>query len=389
MQHVLPEGYSVGGYCAGLKKWEKEDVGIILSETPATTAGIFTVNKFQAAPVYICKEHIDNNICAVLANSGCANACTGTEGYENAFSTLRQAARRFAVQSSQILPASTGVIGKQLEVTKINRAIEKVETGFIEKHLQAFARSIMTTDTFPKIVSRQLSLKKGPATITAFSKGAGMIAPNMATMLVFILTDVDIKKSLLHQMLSQAADSTYHSISVDGDMSTNDSVFCLANGRAGSIKGKEDYFYEQLKGVMEESARLIVKDGEGATKLITVEVKSAPSKEVAHGIAMKVARSNLVKTAFFGEDANWGRIISAAGSYEGDFDPRPMEVYIGPHLLFKNLVPLDFDEEKVTRTLQEDEITVCIDLNQGEAGARAWTCDFSYEYVRINADYRT
>ncbi len=389
MEHILPAGFYCGGYAAGLKRWEKEDVGIIYTDVPSTGAGIFTVNKFKAPPVEICKKNIENDIYGIMVNSGCANACTGQSGYDNAHKTIQAAAQKLQVQPGQILPASTGVIGKQLNAEKVIQAVAAIETGRDSSHIEAFARSIMTTDTFPKIVSRRAPLKNGTAVITAFSKGAGMIAPNMATMLAFILTDARIESSVLLKMIKKAADNSFHSITVDGDMSTNDSLICLANGRSVPIEGEEDTFFQHLQEVMKESARLIVKDGEGATKLITIKVGSAPSEDTARGIAMKVARSNLVKTAFFGEDANWGRIVSAAGSYAGDFQPEKMKVSIGPYLLFENLVPVEFSEEKVAQYLRSNEISVDIELNQGSESAVVWTCDFSYDYVKINADYRT
>lgn len=389
MGYKLPAGFYTGGYAAGLKRWDKEDVGLIHSECPAAAAGIFTVNKFQAAPVLVCKENIGHDIIGILVNSGCANACTGKTGYDNAHKTLQAVSRRLNVRPDQILPASTGVIGQQLDTEKVSRGVELMETGKQSGHIQAFARSIMTTDTFPKIVSRSFSLHGETVTITAFCKGAGMIAPNMATMLAFILTDAGIKQPVLQGMLSKAADSSFHCITVDGDMSTNDSVICLANGSSAAVEGNEQLFYDHLEAVMQESARLVVKDGEGATKLVTIRVNSAPDRAAARGIAMKIASSNLVKTALFGEDANWGRIVSAAGSYSGHFQSEKMQVFLGPYLLFENLVPIEFSEDEVAAYLKSDEVEITVKLNQGTESAVAWTCDFSYDYVKINADYRT
>ena len=383
----IPENFFFGASSVKLKNWDKEDVGVIFSKTPAKAVGVFTTNKFLAAPVIVDKRNINNHIHFIIANSGIANACTGEKGIEDTYKIIKYVADKYKVSEKSILPSSTGIIGKRLPVEKIIKGIDNIKLGSSIESVKSFARSIMTTDTFPKIASKRFSYRGKKYSILGFAKGAGMIYPNMATMLSFILTDANLKKDEMRKMLKRSVEKSFNSITVDGDMSTNDTVILLSNGKNECVPSR--IFYKYLKEIMIELAKMIVKDGEGATKFITINILNAPSKRLAKEIAMKVANSNLFKTAMFGEDANWGRIVSAIGSHKGKFYPEKIELFIGPYKLFQNMVPLNFDEKQVSKYLKNKEIEITIDMHQGKSKSTVWTCDLSYDYVKINADYRT
>ncbi len=383
----IPENFFFGASSVKLKNWNKEDVGVIFSKTPAKAVGVFTTNKFLAAPVIVDKRNINNHIHFIIANSGIANACTGEKGIEDTYKIIKYVADKYKVSEKSILPSSTGIIGKRLPVEKIIKGIDNIKLGSSIESVKSFARSIMTTDTFPKIASKRFSYRGKKYSILGFAKGAGMIYPNMATMLSFILTDANLKKDEMRKMLKRSVEKSFNSITVDGDMSTNDTVILLSNGKNECVPSR--IFYKYLEEIMIELAKMIVKDGEGATKFITINILNAPSKRLAKEIAMKVANSNLFKTAMFGEDANWGRIVSAIGSHKGKFYPEKIELFIGPYKLFQNMVPLNFDEKQVSKYLKNKEIEITIDMHQGKSKSTVWTCDLSYDYVKINADYRT
>lgn len=389
MSGILPQKYKFTGVPARIKNWDKEDIGMIVSEVPAVAAGLFTTNKYVAAPVEICCRHLGNPIHGILVNSGVANACTGAQGMIDAEKCLAAAASLTQTSESGWLVGSTGVIGAHLPVEKMCDSISKMQPNADDDSAKAFSRSMMTTDTFPKMVCKSLLINGNEIRLLGFAKGAGMIQPNMATMLSFVVTDAEIEQKVLQQMLQDGTQTSFNCISVDGDMSTNDTVLCLANGSAGSIEGSENEFAQALTEVLQELAQLIVRDGEGATKFITIDVCNTPDQKMAKEIAMKVANSNLVKTAFFGEDANWGRIMCAVGSHQGAFDPNLIELRIGETVLFNNGVPVPFDEEIIKNYLHQTDLNVVIDMKQGTECARIWTCDLSYDYVKINADYRT
>ncbi len=385
---LVPEGYLFSAVEVGIKHRKRPDLGLIYSESPATWAGVFTRNDFKAAPVLIGKERLRTRETAraILVNSGCANACTGREGLVDAERLLSSLAEILGVSPGEILPASTGVIGTRLPVERMEAHFEALVSGLSPDKAPLVARAMMTTDTFPKVVSRSIPGTK--ASILGLAKGAGMIAPNMATMLAFVLTDAGLPATELRRGLPEAVAVSFNRITVDGDTSTNDTVYLLANSRAGELPPESwPLFWETLTEVCRELAYLIVKDGEGATKIVRIRVEGAESPEAAERLARAVADSPLVKTAFFGEDPNWGRILVALGKLGLGLEPEGVEVFI-------NEVPLvsrgrGLPEEAAHREMTRPEFTVRIKLSQGSASAEIMTCDLSYEYVKINAEYRT
>jgi glutamate N-acetyltransferase/amino-acid N-acetyltransferase len=382
---AVPIGFRFAAVNAGVKSRETEklDMGLILCDTPATSVGVFTTNKVKAAPVQICIENIKKgSIRAILANSGNANACTGSDGMEDARSLINAVAESIDVSPEEILPMSTGVIGIKLPV---ERMIEKVQllAESLGDDPEPFETSIMTTDTFPKIVSR----KAGDATVLGFAKGAGMIAPNMATMLSVILTDAKINIAQLKNIVNETADNTFNVITVDGDMSTNDTLIAMSSGR---IEAVLDEVKDAIRDAITELAMMVVRDGEGATKLVKVIVNGAVSRDDARTAAMAVANSLLVKTALFGADPNWGRIACALGYSGADVNPDKIAIKInGLDVTEQGIQAKSFNEEKVHRSLKENEIIIDINLNIGKGTFTAWTTDISYDYVKINAEYRS
>ena len=384
-----PAGYLFSAVEAGIKYRGRPDLGLIYSEVPATWAGVFTRNDFKAAPVILGLERLRSGspARAILVNSGCANACTGSEGLSDAQKVLKSLADLLRISPEEILPASTGVIGTRLPVERLTSCLPDLVSGLSPDRAPLVARAMMTTDTFPKLVRRDLP--GTGASILGLAKGAGMISPNMATMLAFVLTDAGLPTEVLRESLRQAVDSSFNRITVDGDTSTNDTVYLLANGRAGKLDRKVwPAFQEVLTEVCRELAYLIVKDGEGATKTVRILVEGAPSPEAAEELARAVADSPLVKTAFFGEDPNWGRILVALGKLGRGLEPERVEIFIDgvPLVRGGQGVP---EEEAARKRLARPEFSVRIRLGQGSASAEVLTCDLSYEYVRINAEYRT
>ena len=396
----LPLGFSAGAAAAGFKKAGRDDLGLIVSDRPAVLAGLFTTNAFKAAPVQVCQQTLrEYGTCrAVLANSGQANACTGDEGLENCLETRRMVAALTGLAPHEIMPMSTGVIGDQLKMDRWREAVPSLVESLGSRDAEGFTRAFMTTDAFPKFASITVPLSGGTVRLTGMAKGAGMICPNMGTMLCGITTDCAIDGALLQDMLRQVVTKTFNRITVDGDTSTNDTCVVLANGLAGNpaITGPgEDYdiFFAALRHVCEYEAKMIASDGEGAGRLITCTVMGAETEEQAEQMAKAVVRSPLVKCAVFGTDANWGRVLCAIGYSGAQFDPKDVEVKFlsraGELLVCAGGQGVAFDEALAKRVLSEDEVVIQVTLTSGSATCSCWGCDLTYDYVKINGDYRS
>lgn len=396
------KGFLAAGLAAGIKKGNKKDMAMIYSSTPCMAAGTFTTNLVKAAPVKWDQEIVYHqpSAQAVVINSGVANACTGSEGMECCQMTAQEAAKVLNIAPTQVLVASTGVIGQQLPMDQIREGVRNLApllSGAREASALA-AQAIMTTDTVPKEVAVTVELGGQTVTIGGMCKGSGMIHPNMCTMLSFVTTDAAISREMLQKALSDVVKDTYNMVSVDGDTSTNDTVLLLANGMAENpeiTEDCEDYetFKEALLYVNTCLAKKIAGDGEGATALFEVKVVGAENKEQAVTLAKSVITSNLTKAAIFGHDANWGRILCAMGYSGAQFDPDQVDLYFesaaGKLQIIENGVAVDYSEEEATRILSEKEVTAVADLKAGDAKATAWGCDLTYDYVKINADYRS
>jgi len=387
-------GFRFAGIAAGIKKNGKEDLGLIVSETPASVAAVFTRNRVKAAPVLLDQERIQAGEClAVIANSGNANCCTGEQGFKDAESMAKLTAETLGIPEDKTLVASTGVIGEPMPMETITSAISKVVDALGPTQVRAFAKAIMTTDTVPKTVYKEELIGGRPVSLIGIVKGAGMIRPDMATMLCFICSDIQASAGRLQELLSSATEQSFNRITIDGDTSTNDTVLLMANGLSGISVDTADHaerFQKVLAELMIQLAREVVKDGEGVTKLVDVVVEGAESPQLARVVADTVAHSSLVKTAFFGEDANWGRILGAVGRAGVPVDPDRIDVYFDDVQMVKNGVGCGKDVElAATEVLRKPEFSVVIDLNQGNAAASVITSDLSVEYVKINADYRT
>lgn len=387
-----PKGFKAFGTHCGIKK-KKLDLGVLISETPAVAAGVYTQNLSVAAPVVVTKKVIDatGQLQALVVNSGVANACTGADGIRDAKSVQTVLSETLSIPEELIGVASTGVIGLKLPVDKIQAGINNLDWS--EKSPEKFHQSILTTDTKTKEVCFEAMINQKKVTVSGVAKGSGMIKPNMATMLAFITTDANISAELLSQLLKEATNQSFNQITVDGDTSTNDMVIAMANGQSGIPniqKNSEEYivFKEMFDATCEVLAKKIAEDGEGATKLIEVSVKNSPTKEDANQIAKQVVGSNLVKAAMFGEDPNWGRIICAVGNAGVPLDINNIDIFIEGVLVFEKGQPIEFDAT-VEEKLKNDTIVIEIDLGVGEHVGKAWGCDLTYEYVRINAVYHT
>ena len=396
-----PKGYHATGRHIGIKECKK-DLAIIYSEVPAKVAGVFTTNLVKASSILWDQKIVQNHNLAraIVINSGNANACTGDVGINHTELMATELASCLGVNKNQVLVASTGVIGVPLPIDTIVEGINNTYNKLGNTNLDAnlASEAIMTTDTCSKQISVEFTIDEKKIRIGGIAKGSGMIHPNMATMLSFITTDINISRELLTKALKKSAEDSYNMISVDGDTSTNDLVILLANGLGGNTEIKEEneeyyLFKEALHYVNLFLAHQIVKDGEGAKKFIAVKVTGAASKKDAKLLSKSVITSNLVKTAFFGEDANWGRILAAMGYSGADFNPTGVSIkfHNGTHsiMLMEEGTPLQFDEELALKILKENEITVELILKEGNGEAIAWGCDLSYEYVRINGDYRS
>ncbi|MDM5226612.1 bifunctional ornithine acetyltransferase/N-acetylglutamate synthase [Cytobacillus sp. NJ13] len=392
---ISPKGFTAAGVHAGLR-YSKKDLGIILSDTPAHCAAVYTTSHFQAAPLKVTQESIaaEGLIQAIIVNSACANACTGDQGLKDAYQMRKSAADKFNLKEQHVAVASTGVIGEYMQMDKIEEGIKILQPGHEALHSEEFQTAILTTDLVMKKCCYSAVIDGKTVTMGGSAKGSGMIHPNMATMLAFITTDANIDCSDLQFALKQVTDRTFNQITVDGDTSTNDMVMVMANGTSGINKLSPDHpdwdvFIQMLSQTSESLAKQIAKDGEGATKLIEVEVSGTKTDDDARMIAKQIVGSNLVKTAVYGADANWGRIIGAIGQSQPDIDPSSVDIAIGPIVMLKNSVPLAFSEEEAKEYLSNAVIQITVDLHQGAGKGKAWGCDLSYDYVKINASYRT
>ena len=389
-------GVRAAGVHAGLKKSEKKDVALIVTDAPAVAAGVFTKNSVTAAPVQVCRQHLaDATAQAIIVNSGNANACTGELGMANAQQMAAITAERLGLAANQVLVSSTGVIGQQLPMDVIANGIQLAADALSTEGGDDAAEAIMTTDTHAKSVAVAVEIDGTPVRIGGIAKGSGMIAPNMATMLSFLTTDACITGETLQSALTRVVDDTYNLLTIDTDMSTNDTVLLLATAKAGNPDIAEtagenyDAFCAGLQFVCTELTKMLARDGEGATKLVEVVVKRAKDRGDAEKAARAVAESPLVKTAIFANDANWGRIMMAIGKSGAAFHPYQVDVWLGDYQLVKDGMDAGFDEEKATELFAQDPVRITIDLRAGDAAITMWTCDYSYDYIRINADYRT
>jgi glutamate N-acetyltransferase/amino-acid N-acetyltransferase len=391
---TTPRGFRASGVHAGIKA-RGLDLALLVTERPAVAAAVFTTNRAQAAPVLVSREHLATSggvVQAVVANSGCANACTAAAGVEVARGMASAVGQAIGCPPEQVLVASTGVIGVALSLDTVRAALPEAVAALAEDRGSEAARAIMTTDPFPKEAAARVSIHRGSFAIGGMAKGSGMIEPKMATMLAFITTDAAVPAPLLDRALRDAVDDTFNAITVDGECSTNDCVMLLANGASGVEVGADesyDAFVHALREVCLRLALGIVRGGEGATKLVTVQVTGAASSAEARRAAKAIANSPLVKTAIHGGDPNWGRLIAVAGRADVAFVLDRAAVRIGPIVLFQDGRPHDDAAPEAAAYLKNDEISVAVDLGAGTESSTVWTCDLTAEYVRINAEYRT
>lgn len=392
---AAPKGFVAGVAACGLKK-SGEDLAIIFSETPAVAAAVFTQNLVQAAPVLVSREHLRHRTQhAIVVNSGGANACTGDEGLKDARQTARLVAEYFNCDEREVLVASTGVIGMRLDMSKIESGVRQATADLSRANGWRVAEAMMTTDTRPKRAKEATKIGDKRVTIAGVAKGAGMIHPDMATLLSFVTTDAAISKPALNAALKRAVNESFNRVTVDGDTSTNDMLAVLANGAAVNPPITEpageafESFTQALTDVCRDLAIQVARDGEGARKLITIRVRHAPKRSDAEKIAATVATSPLVKTAIAGADANWGRILAAAGRSGVKFDVSKVEIKIGDLVVARQGMGLQFNEARALEILKRDEVTIIVDLHQGEEEVIEWTCDLTEDYIHINADYRS
>ncbi len=394
-----PLGFQAAGVCAGLKRSQAPDMALIYSGTPCSFSGTFTSNLFPAAPVQLCRERVlrQEKIQAVIINSGVANACTGIEGYANAEKMAELTARELKIDPGMVMVSSTGRIGNQLPMDKIEHGIVLAAKALRPDGGAEAAEAIMTTDTKPKEIALSFVSGDRKVTIGGMCKGAGMIAPKMtvphATMLCYITTDCAISGELLGSMLGEAVDDSFNKVIVDGDMSTNDTVIVMANGASGVEirEGSPDalHFKVALSMVAQHLARAIAMDGEGATKFVSVEVGGAATRQEAEMCARTIANSLLCKTAWFGCDPNWGRILAAAGRSGANFSPENVSLDYDEMPVVRNGIDAGTPESELAQLMKRGEFTVKLDLGEGHGSFTVWTSDVSYEYVKINADYHT
>jgi glutamate N-acetyltransferase/amino-acid N-acetyltransferase len=392
---TAPNGFKSAALHCGIKaKAGALDLAVIATDTFASMAALFTTNLAQAAPVLVSKQHLHVTRgvgCAIVVNSGCANACTGEQGLTNAKRMTEEVARALGCPPEQVLVASTGVIGVGLPVERVASGIQQACSSLSRGGGSEAARAIMTTDPFPKEHAVRVSTTHGSFSIGGMAKGSGMIEPNMATMLGFITTDAQVEPALLQRALVESARDTFNAITVDGECSTNDSLFAMASGNSGVVVDEELYpaLVEGLLSVSRPLALGIVRGGEGATKLIAVSVSGARSLDDARQVARTIANSPLVKTAVHGADPNWGRIVAAAGRSGVQFDMQRVSVRVGGVLLFENGLPHDESAPRAAEILKRETVDIDVNLGGGSAAATIWGCDLSAEYVRINGEYRT
>ncbi|MFK9094050.1 bifunctional ornithine acetyltransferase/N-acetylglutamate synthase [Bacillus salipaludis] len=391
---TLPQGYKAGGMHCGIKR-KRLDLGYIVSEVPATVAGVYTTNIFQAAPLLVTQESIakENKTQAILVNSGNANACTGEQGIADALVMQKEFANELGIQEHLVSVTSTGVIGELLPMEKIKTGIKQILQSEFELE-ENFKQAILTTDTCTKQLAVKFEIDGKIVSIGGTSKGSGMIHPNMATMLGFVTTDANVAHDDLLNALREITNTTFNMITVDGDTSTNDMVLVMANGLAENNQLTKDHpewsiFKQGLQIVCESLAKKIARDGEGATKLVEVQVDGAFSLEAARAVGKSIISSNLVKTAIYGTDPNWGRIVTAAGYSGVPIEPNLLAVSIGEYKVFEKGLPCPIVEEEVKGYLENENVVIYVNLNQGDYSATAWGCDLTYDYVKINASYRT
>ncbi|KLT15373.1 bifunctional glutamate N-acetyltransferase/amino-acid acetyltransferase ArgJ [Neobacillus vireti] len=391
---TLPKGYKAGGMHCGIKR-KRLDLGYIVSDVPAAVAGVYTTNLFQAAPLLVTQESIakENKIQAILVNSGNANACTGEQGLADALTMQKEFAYEMGIQDHLVAVTSTGVIGELLPMGNITNGIKQILQKEYENE-ENFKKAILTTDTSTKEIAVQFTIDGKTVSIGGAAKGSGMIHPNMATMLGFVTTDANIAHEDLLSALREVTNTTFNMITVDGDTSTNDMVLVMANGLAENNELTKDHsewdvFKQGLQIVCESLAKKIARDGEGATKLVEVKVNGAFSTNAARAVGKSIISSNLVKTAIYGTDPNWGRIVTAIGYSGVPVEPTAIKVSIGPFTVFENGLPSQFIEEEVKEYLESENVKLIVELNQGDSCATAWGCDLTYDYVKINASYRT
>ncbi|HSE84361.1 MAG TPA: bifunctional glutamate N-acetyltransferase/amino-acid acetyltransferase ArgJ [Thermodesulfobacteriota bacterium] len=387
-------GFLSSGICCGIKKNGKKDLGLIFSKVPAKAAAVFTTNIVKAAPVLLGMERIKGGSCqAVVINSGNANVGTGKRGLQDATLTAKLVAGELGIIEALVIPSSTGVIGVYLDMERIKNGIPGLVSNLSEEGLMDTAEAIMTTDKFPKYASAQVKIDGKAGTICAIGKGAGMIAPQMATMLCFILTDINIDQKAQKKALRNAVDNSFNRIIVDGDTSTNDTVLMLSNGALGNKPIKDgDKNYRKVEKVLAELttevAEMIVRDGEGATKVVKITVKGTKTKKDAEKIARTIGSSLLVKTAFYGEDANWGRVLAAAGRAGVKFDPLKVDLYFGDYKIVRNGAEI-MDERQVNHILKQPSFPITLDLKSGKSSHFVIASDITMDYLKLNAHYRT
>lgn len=394
---TAPQGFQAAGVACGLKKNGQPDLALIISDRPAAAAGVFTKNVVKGHSLQLTREHIKSGISrAVVINSGNANACVGESGLADARTMADAVARKLGCPAEQVLTGSTGVIGKHLDMAAVQKGIDSAFSS-LESTVEAGHRAeaaIMTTDLVPKECVVRFQIGDTEITVAGMAKGSGMIHPNMATMISVITTDCLVSSEILSSLLTNTVNKTFNRVSVDGDTSVCDMVVVLANGAAGNspftLDSKSaEQLAEAFEIVSTELSRLIARDGEGATKLVEVRANGVRTSEDAYKIVLAIAKSPLVKTAIFGEDANWGRILTAAGYSGAEFDPDHCDIYLGNLKVCEKGCALPFDEAIAKTILQQKDLLIRVELNEGTASDRIWTCDFSYDYVKINGSYRT
>jgi glutamate N-acetyltransferase / amino-acid N-acetyltransferase len=389
---TAPQGYLASGVSAGIKK-KGLDLAVLFSSLPASAAGVFTLNQVQAAPVVLSKENLGNShgrARAILINSGCANACTGERGMQDSILSAQCLASHLNVDPSQVLVASTGVIGAFLPVPKLLKGVSGAVSALNSQGGTAAVRAIMTTDTKEKFFAVEGRIGGKTVRIGGMAKGSGMIHPQMATMIAVLCTDIRISPRELNKLLRKVTDRTFNCLTVDGDTSTNDTVFIMANGASGAAvaDGRSSSFFEKgLEMVCEHLAKSIAEDGEGATKLVEVRVSGAIDFEAARKVAKAIANSSLVKTAIYGEELNWGRILCAVGYSGVLFDPDSVELSLNGIPIFRNGSPVSSTRTRAEKAMKAHDLRIEVNLTEGRSSARVWTCDFSHDYVNINASY--
>ena len=387
-------GFQFSGIYSGIKKSRKKDLALIYSDVPAKAAAVFTTNIVKAAPVLLGQERIKQGACqALLINSGIANAFTGLKGYKNAVLSTKYLSEFLGIDETLLIPSSTGLIGGPLPISKIKKSFPNLVSNMNYSGLEEVAKAIMTTDKFPKFAQRKFKIGSKQGTLAAVGKGAGMISPNMATMLCFIVTDLNINKTALKKALVNSVDNSFNKIIVDGDTSTNDTVLILSNGvlENNEITLKSSHYNKLEKTLTElnsEIAELIVKDGEGSTKVVKIEVQGARTDKEAGKIARTIGNSQLVKTAFYGQDPNWGRILAAAGRAGVNFNPKTVEMFFDDKRVVKNGEQFQA-ESRFSRVFKKPKFTVTLKLKEGKGSSYVITSDLSHEYVKINSEYRT